>query len=111
MIYIASATHIALAEALNWTYNVSKINIPYFMTTRILIAVAGDKNNYGIASLALFQENYAKLSNNIIKIYARRVNTVHCDMIVNTDGYMTAWFMFQLQGDEQVSSIFIKKDT
>lgn len=106
-IYTASTTHISLAEALKWPYDVSKIKIPYFMTAGTLKTDAGDENDYGIAPLSSLQENYAKLPDYILKIYARRVDTDHGDMLVNADGYMTAWFRYQLKGDEQAGKIFI----
>ena len=30
----------------------------------------------------------------------------HGDMLYNADGYVTAWFMWQLQGDEEASKAF-----
>lgn len=106
-IYTASTTHIALAEALKWPYDVSKINIPYFMTAGTLKTDAGDEKDYGIAPLTSLQENYEKLSNDIMKIYARRVNSDHGDMLANADGYMTAWFMYHLKGAEDAGKVFI----
>lgn len=106
-IYTASTTHIALAETLKWPYDVSKINIPYFMTAGTLKTDAGDEKDYGICPLQSLQENYEKLSNDIMKIYARRVNSDHGDMLANADGYMTAWFMYHLKGDEDAGKVFI----
>lgn len=108
-IYTASTPHIALAEALNWSYDVSEINIPYFMTAGTLKTDSGTEKEVGIAPLSSLQENYDKISNDAMKIYARRTNTDHGDMLANADGYMTAWFMFQLQGDEQASKVFVEE--
>ncbi|MGN1295322.1 MAG: alpha/beta hydrolase [Bacilli bacterium] len=109
--YTASATHIALSEALNWPYDVSKIDIPYFMVAGTLKNDAGDgkegSNNVGIAPLFSLQENYDAISDDVKKIMARRVGADHGDMLTMADGYMTAWFMYQLQNDEDVKNIFI----
>ncbi len=106
-VYTASATHITLAEALNWNYDIGKINIPYFMTAGTLQTDNGNEKNYGLAPLSSLQENYAKLTNDIIKIYARRVNADHGDMLANADGYMTAWFAYHLKNDDEAGKVFL----
>lgn len=68
---------------------------------------AGNEKDAGIAPLWSLQENYNALPDDIMKIYARRVNTDHGNMLANADGYMTAWFMYHLQGDEEAGSIFL----
>lgn len=108
-IYTASAPHRELAM-LKWEYDVSKINIPYFMTAGTLQVDAGNEKDSGIAPLWSLQENYEMLSNDIMKIYARRGNTDHGDMLANADGYMTAWFMYHLQEDEAAGKVFIGAD-
>ncbi|MGN0628797.1 MAG: alpha/beta hydrolase [Oscillospiraceae bacterium] len=110
-IYTASATHIVLAEGLKWTYDVSKINIPYFMVAGTLKIDAGDgiegSSNVGISPLFSLNENYDEISDNVFKIMARRVNADHGDMLSYADGYMTAWFMYHLKGDEEAGRVFI----
>ena len=34
-------------------------------------------------------------------------NCEHGDMLYNADGYVTAWFMRQLQGDDEAAKAFI----
>lgn len=34
----------------------------------------------------------------------------HDDMLYKADGYVTAWFMWQLQGDENAATAFIGND-
>lgn len=80
------------------------------MTAGTLQADAGDEKNAGIAPLSSLQENYNALSNDILKIYARRVNTDHGNMLANADGYMTAWFMYNLKGDTEAGNVFIGKN-
>lgn len=110
VVYTASAPHSELAQGLKWSYDVSKINIPYFMTAGTLKIDAGDgiegSSNVGIAPLFSLRENYSAISSNITKIMARRVNTDHGDMLPLADGYMTAWFMYWLNGDEEAGNAF-----
>ncbi|MGN0468478.1 MAG: alpha/beta hydrolase [Acutalibacteraceae bacterium] len=113
-IYTASTTHIDLAKGLNWSYDVSKINIPYFMVAGTLSADAGDgiegSSNVGIAPLFSLQENFASISDDVMKIMARRVNIDHGDMLAFADGYMTAWFMYRLKDDNEAGKIFVGDD-
>ncbi|MGN1372975.1 MAG: alpha/beta hydrolase [Candidatus Coproplasma sp.] len=113
-IYTASATHIVLSEALNWPYDVSKIKIPYFMAAGTLSTDAGDgvegSDNVGIAPLFSLQENYSAISDDVVKIMARRVNADHGDMLAQADGYMTAWLSYWLKGDAEAKAIFFGDD-
>ena len=108
--YTASDTHVVLAEALNWTYDVYKVNIPYFMVAGTEKTDAGDgidgSNNVGIAPLFSLQENYEKISNGSVKFMARRSHADHGDMLAIADSYMTAWFLYWLKGDVQAQSVF-----
>lgn len=64
----------------------------------------------GIAPLLSLKENYERLPDNVVKLYARRANTDQGDMLANADGYMTAWFMSHLKGDEEAGKVFIGED-
>lgn len=76
-IYTASATHLALAQGLQWPYDVSKITIPYYMVAGTLRADAGDGvedgSNTGIAPIWSLQENYNAINEDVVKALARRV--------------------------------------
>ena len=37
---------------------------------------------------------------------ARRKNTDHGEMLVNADGYMTAWFCYTLKDDAEATKVF-----
>lgn len=110
-IYTASTTHLALAQALQWPYDISKISIPYFMVAGTRKIDTGDgiegSSNVGIAPLFSLQENYAAIPNHVEKVMARRVDTEHGEMLYQADGYMTGWLMYQLQGDEKAAAIFV----
>lgn len=47
-------------------------------------------------------------SDSVSKIIARRVDTDHGDMLPYADGYMTAWFMYHLRGDEEAGTVFFR---
>lgn len=41
---------------------------------------------------------------------ARRTDADHPDMLTIADGYMTAWFLWHLQGNEEAAKAFIGSD-
>ena len=97
----------------DWSYDVSKITIPYFMiagtgpfdagTAEDITATEGQ----GICPLWSISENYNYIPDTVTKVMARRANTDHGDMLFNADGYMTAWFMWLLKGDEEAANAFV----
>ena len=105
--YTASTTHLALADALGWTYDVSDVKIPYFMTAGTLQADAGNEKDTGIAPIWSLKENYDSITADVMKIYARRIGVDHGQMLSHADGYMTAWFMYHLHGDEEAAKVFL----
>ena len=105
-IYTASTTHVELARLLGWSYDVSQISIPYFMTAGTLQADAGNEKDAGIAPLSSLQENYSTISDDTVKVLARRADADHGDMLAKADGYMTAWFLYWLQGDQEAGKAF-----
>ena len=74
--------------------------------------VNDDKNGIaqGICPLWSLQENYSLLPETVDKVIARKKNTDHEDSYLQFDGYMTAWFMWQLQGDEEAVKAFVEDD-
>lgn len=120
-LYAASATssyHTAVYGD-GWEYDISKINIPVFLTAGTGNWDAGtatgkdqvndDKNGIaqGICPMWSLQENYNLLPETIDKVIARKKNVDHGDSYLQFDGYMTAWFMWQLQGDEEAAKAFV----
>ncbi|MBP3869483.1 MAG: alpha/beta hydrolase [Faecalicoccus sp.] len=110
-IFTGSAAYPFLAENLGWKYDVSKIKIPYFM-----VAGTGEtddkgvpditKEYAGVAPLASMVENYETISDDVLKVRARVTGAEHEDMLAKSDGYMTAWMLWQLQGDQQAAAVF-----
>lgn len=83
------------AKAINWTYDTTKITIP--------IMVLAGTNNDSI-SVEQLQTLYSHITSD--KAMAVRTNTNHPEMLYSADGYVTAWFMWQLQGDEEAAKAF-----
>lgn len=101
---------------LEWSYDASKINIPYFMVAGTGFADAGTATDIiatdgqGICPLWGMEEIYAVLPTNISKVMARQVDKDHGDMLRSADAYMTAWFMYWLKDDLQASNVFLGDD-
>lgn len=45
------------------------------------------------------------------KIMARRNDTAHTEVLYSPDGYVTAWFMWHLQDDNEAARAFVGDDT
>lgn len=113
-IFTGSAAYPFLANNMGWNYDTSKIKIPYFMTAGTGKSDDSGKDSSkefgGVAPLSSLIENYDKITNDVFKIRARSVGTEHEDMLVQTDSYMTAWMLYQLQDDKEASKIFVGDD-
>lgn len=114
-IFTGSAAYPFLAGNMGWKYDVSMIKIPYFMA-----AGTGEtddkgvpditKEYAGVAPLASLVENYDAISDNVFKVRARATGAEHEDMLARSDGYMTAWLLYQLKGDTEAASVFVGED-
>lgn len=87
------------AKALNWTYEPEKITIP-------MMVLAGTEKD--VITIEDLQKMYSHITSD--KVMAVRSNTNHPEMLYSADGYVTAWFMWQLQGDEEAAKAFEGKD-
>ena len=112
-LFTGSASYALLSKNMGWEYDVSKINIPYFMTAGTGNtddnggSIHDDKNLAGIAPLASLVENYDGITADVFKLRARVTGAEHQDMLHLTDGYMTAWMLYHLQGDTKAASVFV----
>ena len=112
-LFTGSASYALLSKNMGWGYDVSQINIPYFMTAGTGNtddnggSIHDDKNLAGIAPLASLVENYDGITADVFKLRARVTGAEHQDMLHLTDGYMTAWMLYHLQGDTEAASIFV----
>lgn len=83
------------ADKLHWTYKPEKIKIP------IMVLAGTNKDVITIENLKLL---YSHILTD--KVMAVRSNTNHPEMLYSAEGYVTAWMMWQLQGDEEAGSAF-----
>ena len=90
-----SPTNKELAYNLFWDYDASLVNIPI-----MLISGAGGGDDWVITGDQLLSV-YDDVQSG--KLMMRRKNTAHGEMLYSADGYVTAWFMWQLQGDNEAA--------
>ena len=107
VMYAASAPTLQISvDLLKAPFDVSGVNIPCFMVAGTKKVDAGDGKNSGICPLVELQEKYNNISDSVSKIIARRKDTDHGGMLPYADGYMTAWFMYYLQGNQEAGEVF-----
>ena len=93
-----SPTNKELAHALEWDYDAALVDIPI-----MLISGAGGGDDWVVTGDQL-KNIYNDIAGN--KIMVRRNNTPHGEVLYSEDGYVTAWFMWHLQGDEEAAKAF-----
>jgi dienelactone hydrolase len=93
-----SPTNKELAHNLFWDYDASLVDVPI-----LLISGAGGGDDWVVTGEQL-QAIYDDISSD--KCMARRCDTAHGEVLYRPDGYVTAWFMWQLQGDEYAAQAF-----
>ena len=111
-IFTGSAAYPELSESMGWKYDLSKINIPYFMC-----AGTGQNDDAGLdkssedyqgaAPLWSLEESYDAVPGTAMKIRARASGADHSDMLLKSDGYMTAWMLYNLRGDQEAAKAFV----
>ena len=87
------------AKAIHWDYDPTKIKIP-------VLIFAGTEND--TISAEQLDVLYSHISSD--KVSAIRTGMTHPQMLYSADGYVTAWFMWHLQGDEEASKAFVGPD-
>lgn len=90
-----SPTNKELAHNLEWDYDASKITAP--------VLIMGGDNDW-VATKEQFKSIFNDIPGD--KCLALRADTEHGQMLYSGDGYVTAWFMYWLQGDEYAGSAF-----
>ena len=114
-IFTGSAAYPFLAENMGWKYDMSKIGIPYFMVAG---TGASDDNGTadptkefaGVAPLFSLVENYNALPDSVAKVRGRATGAEHEDILVRSDGYLTAWMLYQLMDDPEAAKVFVGGD-
>ena len=97
-----SPTNKEMAYALEWDYDATLVNVPI-----ILISGAGGGDDWVVTGEQL-ESIYSDIANN--KIMVRRNDTPHGEVLYSEDGYVTAWFMWQLQNDQSAAKAFVGDD-
>lgn len=93
-----SPTNKELAKNLEWDYDATKIKTPI-----LLLSGAGGGDDWVVTGEQL-KSIYHDIPNR--KFMMRRSNTNHGSMLYAADGYVTAWFMWHLQGDTESAKVF-----
>ena len=109
--FTGSAAYPTLAKNMGWEYDPAKIKIPYFMAAGT--GKSDDSGNDpetsygGVSPLSALIANYDSIADDVPKVRARAVGAEHEQMLMRSDGYMTAWMLYQLTGDEEAGTVFL----
>ena len=96
---ILSSTETNAAKALLWDSDSSLIK-----ANTLMIGSTGDTDSK-ISPLESMQSTFDKI-NGVDKVMARRNDADHGQMLYYADGYVTAWFMYYLQGENSANAFF-----
>ena len=109
--FTGSAAYPTLAKNMGWEYDVSRVAIPYFMaagTGKSDDSGKDPETSYGgVSPLSALTANYDSIADGVPKVRARAVGAEHEQMLMRSDGYMTAWMLYQLSGDEEAGTVFL----
>lgn len=97
-----SPTHEETAHALTWMYDLERISVPVLM-------MAGTETEFetqAVIPIDKMNAMFDKLASDT-KVMARRVGADHGRMLYTANGYAAAWFMWQLQGDDEAAKAFV----
>lgn len=94
-----SPTNKELAESLEWPYDAEKIGIPV-----MLVSGEGGGDDW-VVTLEGLTDIYNDINSQ--KVMLRRKNAPHGVTQYSEDGYVMAWFMWHLQGDEHAAGAFV----
>lgn len=84
----------------DYPYDISKVECPILL----LAGTSGEFETEIVIPFDEMQRMYDKI--NTPKVMARRVGMDHDQMMYMAEGYVTAWFMWQLKGDEEAAKAF-----
>ncbi|MFV0479410.1 MAG: chlorophyllase/cutinase-like alpha/beta fold protein [Anaerorhabdus sp.] len=99
---LLSPTNEELATALDWDYDASKVSVPI-----LLLSSTGAGDEELVVNLEGLRSIYNHIPATTEKMMVRRNDADHGDMLYFSDGYVTAWLMWKLQGDEEAAKAFI----
>ncbi len=99
-----------------WDYDISAVNIPCLMTAGTGETDAGtsedasDPEGQGFCPLWSLRASFDAMPKGVPRVAARRTGADHVEMLRQSAGFMTAWFAFWLQGDEEAGHAFFGED-
>ena len=96
-----SSTETDMAKAFLWDSDSSLIH-----ANTMMIGSTGQMDS-SISPLESMRKTYENITGDVTKVLARRNDCDHGEMLYYADGYVTAWFCWQLQGDEEAAKAFI----
>lgn len=99
-----SSTETDIAKALLWESDSSLIH------TNMLMITSTGQTDSSIAPLENMQKTYDNITADVDKVLARRNDADHGQMLYFADGYVTAWFMYYLQGVTEAGNAFFGDD-
>ena len=99
-----SPTNEVLAGQLGWPYDLTKVEIPVL----ILAGTVGEFETQAVIPYESMVQMYEKISSP--KAMGRKKGCEHGQMLYSADGYVTAWFLWQLQGDQDAAKAFVGDD-
>ena len=84
----------------DYPYDISKVKCPVLM----LAGTSGEFETEIVIPFDEMTKMYDRLD--APKVMARRTGMDHDHMMYSAEGYVTAWFMWQLKGDEEAAGAF-----
>lgn len=79
---------------------------PSFIQTPTMMLSSTGNFDAAVASMESLQSVYESIPDDVSKVLARRNVGDHGEMLYYGDGYVTAWFMYLLQGDTDAGKAF-----
>lgn len=96
-----SPTYEEIAHQFGWNYDLRKITVP----TLMIAGTNGDFETKNVIPIEKMIEMYNKIPS--FKVMLRRIGADHGQMLYSVDGYVTAWFRWQLMEDAYAANAFI----
>ena len=93
-----SPTNQEMAQALQWDYDAAMVQTPI-----MLISGEGGGDDWVVTGEQL-EAIYSDIGSS--KAMLRRKDTPHGETLYSANGYVTAWFLYWLQGDEEAGRAF-----
>jgi len=114
-VFTGSAAYPFLAENMGWHYDASLVSVPWLMVAGTGATddsgVADSTREFGgVAPLSSLVEDYDSVDPSLPRVRARAAGAEHEDMLARSDGYMTAWLLWQLCDDGEATRAFVGDD-